>query len=522
MSRASNKNLVLTAMVFAVAMTFIDQTIVAIAIPNIQKELSLSATGSQWVINGYLLSLSALFAFGGKLGDVLGRRRMVVIGVTGFALASAMCGFTPKGSIAQAWIITFRVLQGAAAALMFPAAVGIVVASFPLEERGKAMAIFFGVSGGLTAIGPLAGGYLTQWTWRSIFWINVPVAIVALVLIWRSCVETETHPTRLDYRGTVLITGAMGLTVLGLQQSSVWGWSSGKTWGCIVVGLILMVAFVGWELRTREPLLRLQIFRDRGFAVDTAVLGLMSIVFVPFFFFASIYSQVSLGESASSAGLYILYFFLGYVIMSQIGGRILDRRGARPAVVYGCALSAVGFFLLAGKLTHLSLSAQWPYVMLAGGGIGLMLTPASTDAVNRAPRSSYSEVTGITQTARNFGASLGLAVLGAILISQNNTNVTGALTKAGVPGTVAHRVAASIGSGAPGAQSAGGEPHALVRDVQVAFAHSTQTVFYIMAAVMVATFIVSVRGLPRGRVAAPAESELEPTPAAVEAGVQEA
>ncbi|MEO8967184.1 MAG: MFS transporter [Solirubrobacteraceae bacterium] len=123
-------------MVFAVAMTFIDQTIVAIAIPNIQRELSLSATGSQWIINGYLLSLAALSAFGGKLGDVFGRRRMVVIGVIGFAVASACCGFTPKGGIAETWMVVFRVLQGATAAVTFPAAVGIVVASFPLRERG--------------------------------------------------------------------------------------------------------------------------------------------------------------------------------------------------------------------------------------------------------------------------------------------------------------------------------------------------------------------------------------------------
>ena len=240
----SNKGLVLAAMVFAVAMTFIDQTIVAIAIPNLQKDLSLSATGSQWIINGYLLALSALFAFGGKLGDVLGRRRMVVIGVLGFAITSACCGLTPTGSIAQAWIITFRVLQGATAALLFPAAVAIVVASFPLRERGKAMAIFFGISGGLTAIGPAAGGYLTQWTWRAIFWINIPVAIIALVLIWISKPENERRPTKLDYRGTVLITGAMGLIVLGLQQSAVWGWSSFATWASIVIGVILMVAFV--------------------------------------------------------------------------------------------------------------------------------------------------------------------------------------------------------------------------------------------------------------------------------------
>ncbi len=504
---ASNKNLVLAAMVFAVAMTFIDQTIVAIAIPKLQKDLSLSATGSQWIINGYLLALSALFAFGGKLGDVLGRRRMVVIGVIGFAVASACCGFTPTGSLAEGWIIVFRVIQGATAALMFPAAVGIVVASFPLRERGRAMAIFFGISGGLTAIGPITGGYLTQWTWRAIFWINIPVAIIALLLIWKSRPDNEIRPTKLDYRGTVLITGAMGLTVLGFQQSATWGWSSAATWVCIVAGLLLMVAFVAWELRTPEPLLRLQIFRDRGFAVENIVLGLMSVVFVPFFFFASIYAQVSLGESASNAGLYIMYFFIGFVILAQVGGRILDKRGARPAVVLGSAIAAVGFYLLAGKLTDLSLPAQRIYVVIAGGGLGLMLGVASTDAVNRASSSSYSEVTGITQTARNFGASLGLAVLGAILISKDETNISAALTKHGVPSTVAHKIATSFSSSAASSGASSKHAASLVHDVQIAFAHSTQTVFYIMAGVMAVTFLIAVRRLPPGRVELAAEPD---------------
>jgi fucose permease len=255
---------------------------------------------------------------------------------------------------------------------------------------------------------------------------------------------------------------------------------------------------VAWELRVPSPLLRLEIFRDRGFAVETLVLGLVSIVFVPFFFFASVYSQVSLGLSASHTGLYLLYFFLGFASMSQVGGRILDRRGARRAVVLGCALGAAGFYLLAGRLTDLSLSSQWLFVVIAGGGLGLMFTPASTDAVNRAPSASYSEVTGITQTARNFGASLGLAVLGTILINQNHKNVTDALTSKGVPSGVAHRVADSIGSAAAASQS-GGQSRAVLHSVQLAFAHSTQTVFYVMAGVMAASFLVAVRWLPRGR-----------------------
>jgi EmrB/QacA subfamily drug resistance transporter len=506
----SNKNLVLAAMVFAVAMTFIDQTIVAIAIPHIQKELSLTGTGSQWVINSYLLALSALFAFGGRLGDVLGRRRMVVLGVIGFAVTSALCGLTPKGSLAESWIILFRALQGVSAALMFPASVAIVVASYPVRERGRAMAIFFGISGGLTAIGPIAGGFLTQWTWRAIFWVNIPVAIVALVLIWLSHPDDERRPAKIDYRGTVLITGAMGLVVLGLQQSATWGWGSIATWLTIIVGLGLGVGFLRWERRAPEPLLRLAIFADRGFAVDTAALALMSVVFVPFFFFASVYAQVALGESASNAGEYLLYWFIGFVVAAQIGGRMLDRGGARRPVVLGSALAAIGFYLLAGQLVHLSLHKQTLNIIFAGVGLGLMLGPASTDAVNRAPSGSYSEVTGITQTARNFGASLGLAVLGSILISRTVHAVTPVLTRAGVPTHVAHSIASALGSGAPTTGTSFTAHPALVHQVQLAFAHATQTVFYIMTGVFVATFLVVLRGMPRGQVETAADAPASP------------
>jgi hypothetical protein len=165
--------------------------------------------------------------------------------------------------------------------------------------------------------------------------------------------------------------------------------------------------------------------------------------------------------------------------------------------VFGSAIGAVGFYLLAGKLTDLSLGQQAIYVALAGAGVGLMLTPASTDAVNRAARASYSEVTGITQTARNLGASLGLAVLGTILVSRNTTNIASALVKGGVPTATAHRLAASFAFGQT--QSSAHQPASLVHGIQLAFAHSTQTVFYVMAAVMAATFLVSIRWYPRGR-----------------------
>ena len=211
-----SRNLVLAAMIFAVAMTFIDQTIVSIAAPKIQEELGLTNTGTQWAINAYLLSLAALFAFGGRLADTVGHRKMVVLGVVIFAAASAMCGLTPKGTAAEAWIVTFRVVQGAGGAIMFPAALGIVVQTFSLNQRGRALALFFGIAGGLTAVGPVLGGYLTEWTWRAIFWVNIPVAIIALVLIAISKPVTDYRPAPVDYRGLALIVSGVALVHTGV------------------------------------------------------------------------------------------------------------------------------------------------------------------------------------------------------------------------------------------------------------------------------------------------------------------
>jgi MFS family permease len=218
-----SRNLVLAAMIFAVSMTFIDQTIVAIAAPQIQRELGLTSTGMQWAINAYLLSLASFFAFGGRLADTVGHKRMVVLGIIVFAGSSAMCGFPPAGGAAEAWIVVFRLTQGLGGAIMFPAALAIVVQTFDLHQRGRALALFFGIAGGLTSIGPILGGFLTQWTWRAIFWVNIPVAIVALVLISISKPTTSYQSAKMDFRGLILIVGGVGLSVLGFQQSSIWG-----------------------------------------------------------------------------------------------------------------------------------------------------------------------------------------------------------------------------------------------------------------------------------------------------------
>jgi EmrB/QacA subfamily drug resistance transporter len=502
---AAPRNLILAAMIFAVAMTFIDQTIVSIAAPEVQKQLGLTNTGVQWAVNAYLLSLAALFAFGGRLADTVGHRRMVTLGVVVFATASALCGLTPKGSIAQAWIVTFRVVQGAGGAIMFPAALAIVVQTFALRERGRALAIFFGIAGGLTAIGPILGGYLTQWTWRAIFWVNIPVAVIALILIAISKPVTQYKPARMDYRGLVLIASGVGLSVFGFQQSAVWGWSDPATGACIAAGVVLLIVFAFVEVRTPSPLMQLSIFRIRPFLVENIVLAISMMVFIPVFFFASEYAQIALGKTPSEAGLYILFFFIGFVVAAQIGGRMLDRIGAKRPVVLGCVLSAVGLWLWGGKVTGLDFGSQQVYIILAGAGMGLMLGPANTDAVNRASRLSYGEATGITQTVRNYAASLGLAILGTILVSQLRSHVTGSLIAKGAPSARAHAEAARL------AQShASGAVAAIPHFVRLDFAYATRSVLYVMAAIMAAAAIAAFIGLRAGVQEEAPAAETEP------------
>ncbi|MEV4621037.1 MFS transporter [Asanoa sp. NPDC049573] len=513
----SNKYTALAAMVFAVAMTFIDQTIVSIAVPDISGELDISASAIQWVINGYLLSLSAFFAFGGRLADILGHRRMVLIGVTIFAVSSALCGATPSGDGAEAWLIIFRVIQGFGAALLFPAALAIVVAAFPLQQRGRALAIFFGVSGGLTAIGPILGGWLTQYTWRAIFWVNVPVAIIAVVLTLIAKVNPAHRREKLDWRGACLIVAGMALSVLGLQQASTWGWDSWRTWLSIVAGVVLLVIFVFVESRTEVPLIKVRIFRDRAFTIDNAVLFFGLMAFVPMFFFASVYAQLSLGQSANGAGLYLLIFFGGFVVAAQIGGRMLDKGGARRPMIGGCVLGTIGFAFWANSLTTLQQDHQWYWIVLSGAGIGFFLGPASTDAVNRAINASYGEVTGITQTLRNFGSSLSLAILGTILIQVGRGKITDSLTGLGVPRADATAAANSLMSSTAGASTSADSLPPSIRGaafaaIQRDYAEASRVVFYGMA---VALFVALCFALfhPGGKVTAEKTEPVGPVPA---------
>jgi hypothetical protein len=365
--------------------------------------------------------------------------------------------------------------------------------------------------------------------------VNIPVALIALALIFISKPVTEHRPARMDYRGVVLIAAGVALSVFGFQQAGIWGWGNPGTGLCIAAGAALLVVFYFVELRTSSPLIQVSIFRIRPFLVENLVLGVAMMAFVPVFFFASEYAQISLGKTASQAGTFLLYFFIGFVIAAQIGGRMLDRRGAKLPVALGCALAAVGYWLWAGKVTGLSFSSQQWFSIMSGAGMGFMLGPASTDAVNRASRLSYGEATGITQTVRNYTASLGLAILGTILVTEMRSRLTTSLTAQGLPRARAQVEAALLaqsrgaragawgrpagaargrpagaargqpagaargavgggGAGAAGGGGAGAIPHFYRLD----FAYATRTVFYVMAGIMAVAWLVAVLGLRRG------------------------
>ncbi|MCV2460813.1 MFS transporter [Streptomyces sp. ICN988] len=512
-------------MMFAVAMTFIDQTIVSIAAPDIVSELGLSASGMQWVINAYLLSLAAFFALGGRLADLWGPRRVVVLGTLVFVVSSVLCGCVPSGDYALTWLIVFRALQGLGAALLFPAALAVVVAVFPVGRRGRALALFFGLTGALTAVGPLLGGWLTAWTWRAIFWVNVPVAVAALILTALAGIPDRRREESLDVKGALLIVAGMGLSVLGFQQSAAWGWDNAVTWVCVAGGLAILYAFCRYEPRTRHPLVNLAVFRDRAFTVDALVLFFAMLAFVPLFFFASVYAQVSLSASPNQAALYLLYFFAGFALASQWGGRILDKRGARPAMRIGCALGAVGFALWAGRLTDLSMHDQWPYAALAGAGIGFVLAPASTDAVNRSINSSYGEVTGITQTVRNYAASVGLAVFGTLLTHSMTDRVEETLSTRGVPPDARHSMARDVTEAITGnadtrTPTGDGPAQTAMRDampaIRLDFAEANQWVFYGMAVALAVGYFCALRhpgGRAQNRNARPDRAAGAPSPA---------
>jgi len=406
----------LAAVSFGLFMIMLDNTVVNVALPSIQRDLGMQLSELEWIVSGYALTFAALMLTGGKLADAYGRRLVFVIGIAVFTLASLACGLATSGDV----LIAARVAQGVGAAMMNPATLSIIAVTFAARERGTAIGIWAGVSALALAIGPLVGGLLTEhagWNW--IFFINVPVGVLGIlasfVLIDES--RDETHE-RLDLPG--LITSGIGLFALtyGLIEANNYGWGSTRIVGAFVLAVVALAAFLLLERSTRAPMLDLTLFRNRTYVGANLVMLLVALAMFGVFFFVSLYMQNVLGYSAVEAGAAFLPMTLLIIVVAPLAGRASDRFGSRW-------LMATGMVLLAAQLAYFSqLSAEttyWrllPALVLGGFGMSMTMTPSSAAAMRAVPVAKAGMGSAVLNAFRQVGGSTGIALMGAIMASR--------------------------------------------------------------------------------------------------------
>jgi EmrB/QacA subfamily drug resistance transporter len=407
----------LGAMCFALFMVMLDNTVVNVALPSIQRDLHAQISQLEWVINGYTLTFAVLIATGGRLGDIFGRRLMFLMGVVIFAVTSATAGIAQDSTM----LIGSRAIQGIGAALMMPATLSIITNTFPAAERGRAIGMWAGVSALALSIGPVVGGFLTEYvSWRAIFFINLPVAagaVAATVFAVRES-RDETVDRRVDYPGIVALTASLTAIVLALIEGNSWGWSSPTIVALLAGGAIGLAAFVAIELRVTSPMVEFALFRTRQFIGSNLVAFIVTFAMMGTFFFMAIYMQDILGYGALEAGIRFLPTTMVIAVVAPISGRLADRLGPSTPMSAGLAVLAVSMFMFAGISPSTTYSGLLVPFILMGLGIALVMSPMSTAAMNAVSVQKSGVASGVLQMSRMIGASVGVAATGAIFQSQ--------------------------------------------------------------------------------------------------------
>ncbi len=414
--------LVLVIACLAQFMVVLDATIVNVALPSIQKGLNFSPSSLQWVVNAYTLVFGGFLLLGGRAADLLGRKRLFVAGVILFSGASLLNGLAQSSTM----LIAGRALQGLGAALVSPAALSIITTTFTdTTERTKALGVWSAIAAGGGAVGLLLGGVLTDlvsWPW--IFFVNVPVGVVTVLLATRFVPESRAnlgHRT-FDLAGAATVTGGLIVIVFAIVKAQSYGWGSARTIGLIALGLALLAAFVVIERRSDAPLMRLGIFRIRTLAVADGVLLLVASGMFGMFFFASLYVQEILGYSPLKAGLAFLPVTVGIVIGAGLAQQLIKRFGVRNVAVGGITLAAAGLAVLTQLPVHGSylgnlLSGLLPMSI----GMGLTFVPITLLATGGVPENDSGLASGLFNTAQQIGGSLGLAILSTLAASQTTS-----------------------------------------------------------------------------------------------------
>jgi len=406
----------LAAVAFGLFMIMLDNTIVNVALPSIERDLHMSIASLEWVVTAYALTFAALLITGGKLGDYYGRRKMFTLGLAVFTLASLACGFAPN----PGFLIAMRAVQGVGSALMNPATLSIITATFEPRERGRAIGIWAGVSAMALAIGPLLGGLIVDnlnWNW--IFFVNVPVGVVGIVvsqLVIRESRDTS-HEQSIDIPG--LVTSGLGLLALcyALIEGNKHGWASAEIVGLFAASVVLIAAFVVLEMRQRLPMLDLSLFRIASFSGANTVALLVSLGMFGVFFYVSLYVQNILGYSPTKAGATFLPMTLLIIFIAPLAGNFSDKIGSRWLMGAGMTLLGLSLLLYLRVGVHSSYVSLLPQLLLGGVGMALTMSPMTSAAMASVPVDKAGVGSGVLNSFRQVGGSLGIALMGAILAS---------------------------------------------------------------------------------------------------------
>src|SRR5215472_8882793 len=447
MSATPRANQVMTLLVTCLGlfMVFQDGSIVNVALPTIQADLHANLSDLQWVVDAYILPFAALMLTAGTLGDRFGRKRLFLAGLVLFMLGSLLCGVAP----ALGWLLVGRAVQGTGAAALSPGSLAVLVAAFPEpRQRAQAIGLWAGISGVGLAAGPLIGGVLIQIaSWPAIFFVNLPVGVVALALGLPLLSESRNPKAQgIDLPGQVLVTGALVCLTLALIESSSHGWTSPLILGLWSGAAVCLATFLLVEARVRDPLLPLSLFRNRVFSVANVAGLLVGFAMLGTLFFITQFLQAVQGYTPLEAGLRTLPTTAGLFVIAPVAGLFTARLGPRVPIVLGALVAASAMFLLLRLAPDTGYATLWWNFGLFGSGLGLMLSPLTAAVLSATPPQLAGLGSSVNNTSRQVGFSLGVAVLGTFVVQQFTGNITSQLTQAGVPAPLGSTIAGKIGS----------------------------------------------------------------------------
>jgi EmrB/QacA subfamily drug resistance transporter len=431
-------------MCFALFMVMLDNTVTNVALPSIQKDFDAPLSALEWTVNAYTLAFAVLLVTGGRLGDIFGRRKVFLIGVVVFAASSATIGFAPS----DAWLVASRAVQGVGAALMMPGTLSIISNTFPPHERGRAIGTWAGVSAIALALGPLVGGWLTEdVSWRAIFFLNLPVAAGAVAVTLFAAHESrdETASRQVDFPGIAALSVGLGALVLALVEGNGWGWGSPRIVALLAAAAAGLVGFVAIERRSAAPVVDFAFFRSRSFLGATMVAFTVSFAMLAMFFFLALYMQNILGYSPLEAGVRFLPSTLVIIVAGPIAGRLSDRIGPRPLMTAGLLIVALSMFLQSRIDASTTYGSLLPAFVLMGLGLGLVMSPMSTAAMNAVDRTKAGVASGTLTMSRMVGGTFGVAALGALIAAVGRHDLERSLPQ--MPASAREGLVDALGSG---------------------------------------------------------------------------